>query len=137
MTITTVDELSPDTAPGVVYDRYLAKGVLAYQRCADLDHVVFYPRVLCPTCGSGSLSWHESQGTGTVYAVTALHPRDKPAYNVSLIDLDEGFRVMTNVIGIDTTEVEIGMRVRVEIDTAAETPLPFFVPIESETENLR
>jgi uncharacterized OB-fold protein len=127
MSTTDVGELSQETAPGVVYDRYLANGQLVYQRCEEFDHVIFYPRVLCPVCGSGSLSWHVSNGTGTVYAVTALHPRDSAAYNVSLVDLDEGFRMMTNVVGVDATEVTIGARVRLQIDTAAETPLPLFV----------
>jgi len=127
MTTTTVDDLSPETAPGVVYDRYLAEGVLAYQRCADFDHVVFPPRVLCPTCGCGALQWHASAGAGAVYAVTTLHPRGGGDYNVSLVDLDEGFRMMTNVIGIDPADVRIGMRVRATIDTTADEPLPLFV----------
>ena len=67
-------ELTAENAPGVVYERYLSEGVLAYQRCSACDSAVFYPRVLCPRCGSPELRWEASEGKGTVYSVTTLHP---------------------------------------------------------------
>lgn len=123
----TVEELSPETAPGVVYERYLSAGTLAFQRCGGCAHAIFYPRVLCPACGGDNLSWSESAGTGTVYSATTNHPRAAEPVNISLVDLDEGFRVMTSVIGIPAADVHIGMRVRLQIDTSAETPLPLFI----------
>jgi uncharacterized OB-fold protein len=128
--VARVDELSAETAPGVVYDRFLADGILAYQRCLDCGQAVFHPRVLCRFCGSDSMRWHRSAGRGTVYAVTTLHPRDEAAYNVSLVDIDEGFRMMSNVIGIEPSEVRIGVRVRLEIQQVGDEPLPLFRPEE-------
>ena len=67
------------------------------------------------------LDWAESAGLGTVYATTSAHPRDGEPYDVSLIDLDEGFRMMSTVRGGG----EIGMRVRVAFDDDAR---PVFEP---------
>lgn len=121
-----VDELSPETAPGVVYDRFLAAGILAFQRCETCARAVFHPRVLCRFCGSDALRWNRAEGGGTVYAVTTLHPRDEEPYNVSLVDMDEGFRMMSNVVGVPAADVRIGARVKAFVDDRAGTPLPQF-----------
>lgn len=124
--VARVDELSAETAPGVVYDRFLSDGILAYQRCAECGRAIFHPRVLCRFCGSDSLRWHRSAGRGTVYAVTALHPRNEEDYNVSLVDVDEGFRMMSNVIGVQPSEVRIGARVLLEIRQDGDAFVPQF-----------
>ena len=109
------DEMASAEAPAVTYRRYLENGTLGYQRCADCSAAVFYPRVLCPFCGSGALEWRESAGRGTVYATTALHSRRRDPRNVVLVDLDEGFRMMSRVEDVPAKEVEIGARVRFEV----------------------
>lgn len=122
-----VDELSAETAPGVVYQRFLAEGTLAYQRCDACQRAIFHPRVLCRYCGSDELHWQRSEGLGTVYASTQLHPRDEDPYNVSLIDMDEGFRMMSNVVDVPASQVRIGERVRVDVREGADGMLPQFV----------
>jgi len=102
-------------APVAAYRRHLENGKLAYQRCADCSAAVFYPRVLCPVCGSGALEWRESAGRGTVYATTAVHSRDRDPRNVAIVDLDEGFRMMSRVESVPAEEVEIGARVSFEV----------------------
>lgn len=87
----------------------------AYQRCEDCGAVVFPRRVLCPRCGSRALSDHVSAGRGVVYSTTAVHAR-VGSHNVALIDLDEGFRMMSTVVGIDPGDVAIGMAVRARSD---------------------
>ena len=109
------EEMSSAEAPAVTYRRHLESGKLGYQRCADCSAAVFYPRVLCPVCGSGALEWHESAGRGTVYATTAVHSRNRDPRNVVLVDLDEGFRMMSRVEGVPAEEVEIGARVSFEV----------------------
>jgi uncharacterized OB-fold protein len=113
--------------PAEVYQRYLESGRLAFQRCAGCGAAVFYPRVLCPVCGSPDLAWETSSGRGTVYATTAVYRRESAPYNVVLVDLEEGFRMMSRVDGVPAEEVQIGMRVafRVERD---DDPVPVFVP---------
>ena len=114
-----MEELSKETvsaeAPAAIYQRYLENGKLGYQRCADCLAAIFYPRTLCPNCGSRALDWRESAGWGTVYATTALHSRNRDPRNVVLVDLDEGFRMMSRVEGVPAEEVEIGTRVRFEV----------------------
>ncbi|MDR5777163.1 MULTISPECIES: OB-fold domain-containing protein [unclassified Caballeronia] len=77
---------------------------------------IFPPRVAEPLSGRTSLEWHEASGRGTVYAVTVVHPKapDTP-YNVALIDLAEGPRLMSRVIGVQPDEVVIGMPVMARI----------------------
>ena len=109
------EEMVPAEAPAVTYRRYLENGRLGYQHCGDCLAAVFYPRVLCPVCGSGALEWRESAGRGTVYATTAMYSRNRDPRNVVLVDLDEGFRMMSRVEDVPAEEVEIGTRVRFEV----------------------
>ena len=120
--------MAPSEAPAVTYRRHLENGKLGYQRCADCSAAVFYPRVLCPICGSGALAWRESAGRGTVYATTAIYSRDRDPRNVVLVDLDEGFRTMSRIEGVPAEEVEVGARVRFEVRRGGEVePVAVFV----------
>jgi uncharacterized protein len=109
------EKMTSAEAPADTYRRHLENGKLGYQRCADCSAAVFYPRVLCPVCGSGALEWRESAGRGTIYATTAVHSRNHDPRNVVLVDLDEGFRMMSRVEGVPAEEVEVGTRVRFEV----------------------
>ena len=120
--------MSPDGAPAEVYRRYLESGELGFQRCRDCGAAIFYPRVLCPACEGASLEWRTSSGRGRVYATTAVYSRDAEPHNVALVDLDEGFRVMSRVEGVPAAEVEIGARVTLRIVREDEGPVPVFVP---------
>jgi hypothetical protein len=117
-----------ERSPLAVYESHLDKGELAYQWSA-----VFYPRVLCPYTGSDRLEWRLSKGLGTVHATTVVHPREGAPYNVALIDIDEGFRLMSRVEDIAPREVKIGMRVRFRVHRpgGGEPPCPVFFPAES------
>jgi uncharacterized protein len=113
-------------APLETYLAHLARGELAFQRTRD-GTAVFFPRLAAPRSGETDLQWHVSAGLGTVHAATTIHPKGEPAYNVSLIDMDEGFRLMSRVEGVDAGSVRIGMRVRLRIGRDAEgAPLPLF-----------
>ncbi len=122
------EETASAEAPATTYRRHLEKGKLGYQRCGGCSAAVFYPRVLCPVCGSGALEWLESAGRGTVYATTAVHSRNRDPRNVVLVDLDEGFRMMSRVEGVPAEEVEIGTRVRFEVRQGeGDEPVAVFV----------
>lgn len=94
----------------------LDAGRFLIQRCGACEKHVYFPRDLCPHCGSGDLKWVEPSGEGTVYAVTTV--RRKPDVggdiNVSLIDLKEGVRLMSRVEG-SPEAVKIGQRVRARV----------------------
>jgi uncharacterized protein len=117
-------------SPLGVYLQHLAKGELAYQFSPDADAAVFYPRVICPITGSDNLQWRVSQGLGTVYATTVVYPQKGEPYNVALIDVDEGFRMMSRVEDVAPLDVHIGLRVRFRPHPAEgdEPPYPVFVP---------
>ena len=117
--------------PAATYHRHLEAGKLAFQRCEGCGRAVFYPRVLCPFCGGDDLRWEESSGRGTVYATTAIHRRDTEPRNVCLVDLDEGFRMMSRVEGIPAEEVTIGAAVRLRVEDTEDGPVPVFVPVEA------
>ena len=118
-------------SPLAAYQEHLDKGELAYQWSPAANRAVFYPRVICPYTGSERLEWRLSAGSGTVYATTVTHPRDGAPYNVALIDVDEGFRLMSRVEDIAPDAVAIGMRVRLRIHKPAgeEPAYPVFVPV--------
>jgi uncharacterized protein len=122
------EEMGSAEAPAAAYRRHLQNGKLGYQRCGGCSAAVFYPRVLCPVCGGGALEWRESAGRGTVYATTAVYSRDRDPRNVVLVDLDEGFRMMSRVEGVPAEGVEVGTRVRFEVHQAEEDgPVAVFV----------
>ena len=106
-------------SPLSIFREYCDKGQLAYQ--TSDEKAFFYPRLISPFTGSSDIDWRVSAGYGNVYATTTLFPRLLEPYDVSLIDLDEGFRLMSRVEGIDPLSVKIGMRVKVRMIPASET----------------
>jgi uncharacterized protein len=95
----------------------LADGQFLLQHCRDCDQPIHYPRGLCPHCGSTALQWRTPSGLGTVHAVTTLRRKADAGgdQNLSLIDLDEGVRLMSRVEGCPPGAVQIGQRVRARI----------------------
>ena len=90
----------------------------------------FYPRIAAPGTGSTALDWVEASGKGMVYTTTVVRQRPEkgPDYNVALIDLAEGPRLMSRVVDIDPAEVSIGMKVKARIDTENDEPILVFTP---------
>jgi uncharacterized protein len=119
--------------PAEVYRRYLESGRLGFQRCAGCRAAVFYPRVLCPVCGSADLAWETSSGRGVVYATTAVYRREGDPYNVVLVDLEEGFRMISCIDGVPAERAEVGARVRLRVDREGDDPVPVFVPGDEDT----
>lgn len=116
-------------SPLARFREHLQRGELAYQFDAESGRPVFYPRVIGPGTGNADLQWRVSEGLGTVYAVTVISPRGEPPYNVVLVDMDEGFRLMSRVAEVGAEEVGIGMRVRARVHAPADgtAPYPVFV----------
>ncbi|GAB3301288.1 Zn-ribbon domain-containing OB-fold protein [Parasphingorhabdus pacifica] len=121
-----MSEHAVPAAPDAVYREGLASGELRFQRCGGCDNAIFYPRVLCPGCGSEDLRWQRSSGVGTVYATTNVRARTG-VRNVVLVDLDEGFRMMSRVEDVEPDHVSIGLRVRFAVtDDEGGTPIAVF-----------
>ena len=115
-------------SPAGVYRRHLESGVLGFQRCAGCGAAIFYPRVICPFCGRPDPTWETSSGHGVVYATTAVYRREGDPYNVVLVDLEDGFRMMSRVEGVPAEDVEVGARVTLLVDHEGDDPIPVFVP---------
>lgn len=121
-----MDKLPPLAA----YQEYCRRGLLAYQYCPDDGAAIFYPRIMSPS-GSTNLQWRVSKGLGTVHATTTVRARDEAPYNVSIIEVDEGYRMMSRVEDVAPEQVKIGMRVRVRMHTDEKNQTyPVFVPTE-------
>jgi uncharacterized OB-fold protein len=115
--------------PEQEYFAHLAAGRFMLQRSASTGGYVFYPRVAEPGTGATDLEWVEATGRGVVYAATTVRQRPPAAdYNVALIELDEGPRLISRVDGVPPEDVAIGMRVRARILQESEGPLLVFVP---------
>ena len=115
------------------------EGRLTYQTCDDCNDVVFTPRLLCTSCGSSSLTRRDSKGEGQIYTFTVVRQNRNPAfaemgaYVLAWVDLDEGFRMLSNIVGVPdpTADLEIGQRVSVEFEQqeSGPYPIPVFRPI--------
>jgi uncharacterized OB-fold protein len=114
--------------PDVEYFAHLKEGRFAIQRSRSSGRYVFYPRVAEPGTGAQDLEWVEASGLGTVYAMTVIHPKPPTEpYNVVLIDLDEGPRLMSRVENLGGAELAIGMRVKARIIAGEDGREPYVV----------
>lgn len=125
-----MSKLPADAGPEQVYLEALTRGQFQIQHCADCRKYVFYPRVLCPHCGGTALSWARPSGLGTVYSVSIVRkkPADGGDYNVVLVDLAEGVRMLSRVEDVANEAVFIGMRVQAEVRVQDGKPIVVFVP---------
>lgn len=108
---------------------HLAKGEFMLQWSPSSGAFVFYPRVAAPVTGATDLEWVKASGNGTVYSTTVI--RQKPPkldYNLALIDLAEGPRMMSRVQGVPPQDVKIGMGVRALVVQEDGKPIVVFEP---------
>jgi len=124
----------PDTEP---FWNATKEHKLMYQVDRDTGDVVFFPRAHNPKSGSRNLEWRESKGEGAIYTFSVVRLNRHPAfaalgaYAVAYVDLDEGFRILTNIVGVEdpTRDVAVGQRVKVQWeDQSTGISLPMFTP---------
>jgi uncharacterized OB-fold protein len=116
-------EPSISLGPEAQFQAFLREGRFMIQRSRSTGRHVFYSRVAAPGSGETDLEWVPASGGGTVYAITVNRTRDG-SYNIALIDLDEGPRMMSRVEGVVT--VAIGTRVKARIVPLADVPAVVF-----------
>ena len=95
--------------PEAQFKAHLAEGRFMIQRSRSTGRHVFYPRVAVPGSGETDLEWVPASGEGTVYSITVNRTREG-SYNIALVDLAEGPRLMSRIEGADTAP--IGTRVK-------------------------
>lgn len=117
-----------ELSPRHQWDWYRTQRRLAYQVAAD-GASVFPPRRVDPTDGVGRMRWSLSAGRGTVYAETTVPGREGGARRLVLVELDEGFRMLSRLEGAEGEGSVVGARVAVAFvdGDADEPPLPVFV----------
>lgn len=110
--------------PEAEFKAFLKRGRFMIQRSRASGRYTFYPRVAIPGSGETDLEWVEASGRGTVHAITVNRGKDA-TYNIALVDLDEGARMMTRIDGVET--IPIGTRVVARIVELKGEPAVVFV----------
>lgn len=108
-----------------------AQGRFLIKRCTSCGEAHWFPRTLCPFCWSDKTEWIEGSGTGTIYSWTVMH-RAKPPYAVAYVELDEGPRMLTNIVECDLDRLHIGQQVKLVFTPTSgddTPPVPMFRPI--------
>lgn len=119
-------------ADSAVYWQAAKNNKLMLRRCKSCGEVHFMPRYLCPVCWSEDLEWFEAKGKGNVHSFSIIRRASSAAYAprvpyvVALIDLDEGPRMMSNIVGSDALDVAIGDAVTLEFEERGDAKLPQF-----------
>lgn len=111
--------ITPETAP---FWRAAATGSLTLPRCNDCERLIWYPRGFCPYCGGAAVTWTTLTGRGHIYSSTVIRRAPHPGYAaavpyvLALVDLEEGVRMLANVVTDDVDAVAIGMAVTAVYD---------------------
>lgn len=121
------------TDDNVVFWDAATQGRLVAQRCDGCGVLRHPPRPMCPHCGSLAIDVVELSGRGTLYSYAVLHHPQHPAFDyplpVALVDLEEGVRVVSNLVDVATADIRIGMRVEVAFEATADAgAVPVFRP---------
>ena len=107
------------------------------RNCRSCDRTYFYPRDICPTCGGRDVEWKQVSGRATLYTYAIVHRAPSPAfadiapYVTAIVDLEEGGRMMTNLVDVepDPATITVGMPLQVTFDDVTpEVTLPKFRP---------
>lgn len=134
---TPTPDVTPETEP---YWEGASEQILRLRVCEDCDLMYYYPRAHCPGCLSDRTRWVEASGRGTVYAHTVTRQTHGPfadatPYVLAYVELEEGPRMMTNIVNCDPESIEVGQPVRaVYHETESEdqeVALVRFEPVES------
>jgi uncharacterized protein len=100
------------------------------QRCPACAAHVFIPRHACPHCLTEPLDWVESSGRGQIYSYTLVHrpphPAFEPPYCIAIVRLDEGWQMLSNIVGADPAAIAVGQRVTVDYLDFDTITLPVF-----------
>lgn len=141
MSMSTAPKFVPRATPET--QRYwdgAAAGELWIQRCTPEQHAFFYPRTSCPTCGTEELEWLQASGRATLYSYVISHrpaPGFTPPYFIAVVELEEGPRMMTNLVGVEPTRERVDLDMPLVVDfeqRGDEMSVPVFRPALTQEE---
>jgi len=132
-------KLAPKPTPETMhYWEGTAKGELRIQRCNTCHDAYFYPRLSCPSCSSTDVSWIEASGRARLHTYLISHYpapgfADDVPYAIAIVELEEGPRMMTNIVGIENTPeaLELDMNLEVTFEPRGDYSVPVFRPARS------
>ena len=109
------------------------EGRLIIKKCADCKEYHHYPRLLCPFCHSDRTFWVDVNGTGKIYTYSVM--RKGTPYAIAFVELDEGPRIMTNIVDCDLDDIHINQRVQLVFKQSGDKEnrgafVPCFSPIK-------
>lgn len=137
MTTGPVPQPTPETLP--FWESTKARA-MSIQHCLDCGEAIFYPRSYCPSCLSSALEWRPVSGRATL-ASYVINRRPMPVFEVqaqiiALVELEEGVRMMTNIIDVEPTPaaLHLGMQLELDYDERGDQVLPVFRPAVKESE---
>ena len=117
--------VNPETQP---FWNAAARGTLLLKRCTACGEPHWYPRAICPFCGSDRTEWRPASGRGTIYSYSVFRRAPIP-YAIAYVTLAEGPTMMTNIVDCDLDAIRIGQAVRVAFKpTEGGPPVPMFSP---------
>ena len=112
-----------------------AAGELRIQRCTACERHYFYPRPSCPRCGGDQVEWVRASGRATLYSYVINHRpapgfEDEAPYAIAVVELEEGVRMMTNIVGVpnDPEHLELDMELQVVFERRGDVTVPLFEP---------
>ena len=133
MTTATIDSLAadpfvqafPENAP---FWEAALQGRLLLRHCLDCNRPHWFPRMVCPLCGSDRLEWRAATGRGEIHSFSVVRRAAQP-YVLAFVKLDEGPIAMTNIVDTPFDAIRMGMRVRAVFRQVSDgRPMPFYVP---------
>jgi uncharacterized protein len=105
------------------------QGQLLIKRCTTCNEAHYYPRTICPSCGSSETIWETSQGEGVIYALSTMRRGANAPYTLAYVTLAEGPAVLTNITDCDHDALTIGQRVKLRfVASEGGAPYPMFTP---------
>ena len=111
------------------YFQAAAEGKLLLKKCNECGEVHHYPRALCPFCWSQKVEWVQAKGTGEIYTYSITRRGGPVPYCIAYVTLDEGPRMLTNIVDCDLDSIKIGQRVKVTFKkTEGGASVPCFAP---------
>ena len=125
----------PDSVSAAFFDG-ARDGRLMLQHCTSCGGWSFPVRERCPHCFAGNLGWRAASGRGTLYTFAIMHQvmnpgfADSVPYNVAQVDLEEGVRMVSNVVGVANDALRIGMKLEVCFENVGDgVCVPKFRPV--------
>ena len=121
-------DATPETAP---FWEAAREGRLLIKRCGQCGEANYPPRAHCPFCHAADTAWDEASGKGSIYSLSIMRRAPTGPFALAYVELDEGPRMLTNIVAADLESLAIGDRVCLTFTETEDggSPVPLFAPL--------